>query len=195
MPKLWSETIDAHRRTVRDAILEAGWALVTERGLMSVTMTQIAAKAGIGRATLYKYFPDVEAILAAQHERHVAAHLGELTVLREQPGAAGQRLKAVLERYALICYHRGRHGTEELGALLHRGEHVARAEQQLTALFGELLVEAAATGELRDDVPADELASYCLHALAAAGGLPTEEAVDRLVSITLAGLGLSDSAT
>ncbi|GAA1604628.1 MULTISPECIES: TetR/AcrR family transcriptional regulator [Kribbella] len=191
MPKLWSETIDTHRRTVRDAILEAGWALVSERGLMSVTMTQIAEKAGIGRATLYKYFPDVETVLAAQHERHVAAHLEQLTALREQPGGPAQRLKAVLERYALICYHREKHGTEEFAALLHRGEHVAHAEQQLTALFEELLVEAAASGELRDDVPAEELASYCLHALAAAGGLPTEQAVARLVSITLTGLGLS----
>ncbi|MGN9810028.1 TetR/AcrR family transcriptional regulator [Micromonospora sp. BQ11] len=103
MPKLWNTTIAAHRQTVRDAILETTWALVREHGLMSVTMTQIAEKAGIGRATLYKYFPDVEAILAAHHERHVTGHLAHLTALRDQPGTAGERLQAVLEQYALIC--------------------------------------------------------------------------------------------
>jgi AcrR family transcriptional regulator len=188
VPKLWTETIDAHRRTVREAILETTWALVTERGLMSVTMTQIAEQAGIGRATLYKYFPDVEAILAAQHERHVASHLEHLAELQNQPGDAGHRLEAVVERYALICYHRERHGTEELAALLHRGEQVAHAQQQLLDLFKDLLTEAAATGDLRNDVAPDELATYCLHALTAAGSLPSEAAVNRLVAVTLAGL-------
>ncbi|MGN9843646.1 TetR/AcrR family transcriptional regulator [Nonomuraea sp. H19] len=188
MPKLWSETIEAHRHTVREAILETTWALVSEHGLMSVTMTQIAEKVGIGRATLYKYFPDVEAILAAHHERHVTSHLEQLTELRDQPGDAGERLEAVLEHYALICHYRGRHGTEELAALLHRGDHVAHAQQQLIDLFRDLLTEVAAAGGLRDDVAPQELASYCLHALSAAGSLPSEAAARRLVAVTLTGL-------
>ena len=56
VPKLWNETIEAHRRAVRDAILETTAALVAEHGLTSVTMSQIAEETGIGRATLYKYF-------------------------------------------------------------------------------------------------------------------------------------------
>jgi AcrR family transcriptional regulator len=188
VPKLWNTTIEAHRHAVHDAILETTWALVRERGLMSVTMSQIAENAGIGRATLYKYFPDVEAILAAQHERHVASHLAHLVELRDQPGSPGDRLEAVLGQYARICHYRERHGTQELGALLHRKEHVSRAQQQLLDLFRDLLTEAAATGDLREDVAPDELASYCLHALAAAGALPSEAAVDRLVTVTLAGL-------
>ncbi|WP_455353232.1 TetR/AcrR family transcriptional regulator [Streptomyces sp. SYSU K217416] len=188
MPKLWNETIETHRHAVREAILKTTWELVTEHGLMSVTMTQIAEKAGIGRATLYKYFPDVESILIAHHERHVTSHLEQLAGLRDQSGDAGERLEAVLERYALISHYRGRHGTEELAALLHRGEHVARAQQQLINLFRDLLTEAATTGHLRDDVAPGELAAYCLHALGAAGALPSEAAVRRLVAVTLAGL-------
>nr|WP_274562839.1 TetR/AcrR family transcriptional regulator [Streptomyces spiramyceticus] len=188
MPKLWNETIETHRQAVREAILETTWELVAEHGLMSVTMTQIAEKAGIGRATLYKYFPDVEAILAAHHERHVAGHLEQLAELRDQPGDADERLAAVLERYALISHYRGRHGNDELAALLHRGEHVAHAQQQLIDLFRDLLAEAATSGHLRDDVTPDELARYCLHALGAAGTLPSEAAVRRLVAVTLAGL-------
>jgi len=65
VPKLWTVTIEEHRRAVRDATLDTTAALVAERGLASVPMSQIAAETGIGRATLYKYFPDVEAILAA----------------------------------------------------------------------------------------------------------------------------------
>jgi AcrR family transcriptional regulator len=187
VPKLWNETIEAHRHAVREAILDTAWALATEHGLTSVKMSQIAKRTGIGRATLYKYFPDVEAILLAWHQRHVAGHLEHLAELRDQPGDAGERLKAVLEAYALISQHREHHGSE-LVALLHRGEHVARAQQQLIDLIRDLLSEVAQTGELRDDVSPDELASYCLHALTAASSLPSEAAVRRLVTVTLAGL-------
>ena len=187
MPKLWNETIEEHRRAVRDAILDTTWALVAERGLRSVTMSQIAEETGIGRATLYKYFPDVEAILVAGHQRHVAGHLEHLAELRDQAGDAGERLEAVLEAWALISHHREHHGNE-LAALVHRREHVARAQQQLNELIRDLLTEVAATGDVRDDVAPDELASYCLHALGAASSLPSKAAVRRLVRVTLAGL-------
>ena len=185
VPKLWNETIEAHRREVREAILETTWALVAERGLRSVTMSQIAEKTGIGRATLYKYFPDVEAILVAWHERQITGHLEHLAELRDQAGGARERLEAVLEAYALIQHKRH---TTELAALLHRDEHIARAQQHLTDIIRDLLTEATKTGAVRDDVAPDELASYCLHALAAASSLPSEAAVRRLVTVTLAGL-------
>jgi AcrR family transcriptional regulator len=188
VPKLWTTTIEGHRRTVREAILESTWALVSEHGLMSVTMTQVAEKAGIGRATLYKYFPDVEAILAAHHDHHVAGHLAQLAELSNQPGTPSDRLEAVLSRYARICQHRERHGTGELLALLHPVEQVSPAQQQLIEMLRDLLTQVAATGDLRDDVGPDELANYCLHALAAAGNLSSEAAVDRLVAVTLTGL-------
>jgi len=148
-------------------------------------MSQIADKTGIGRATLYKYFPDVETILIAWHEHHVAGQLEHLAELRDQAGDTGERLEVVLEAYAL--HHREHHGTE-LAAVLHRGEHVGRAKQQLIDLIRDLLTEVARTGGLRKDVPPDELASYCVHALAAASGLPSKTAVRRLVTVTLAGL-------
>lgn len=185
MPKLWTETIAAHRREVRDAILHTAAALAAERGLHAVTMSGIARAAGIGRATLYKYFSDVEAILVAWHERQVAAHLEQLAEVRDQAGDAGARLEAVLEAYALIAHQH--HGTE-LAGRLHRGEHVARARQQLSDLIRDLLTEGAAAGDIRDDVAPDELASYCLHALAAASSLPSKAAVRRLVAVTLAGV-------
>ena len=185
MPKLWNETIEAHRRAVRDATLDTTAALVAEHGLASVTMSQIAEATGIGRATLYKYFPDVEAILVAWHERQVTGHLEQLAEVRNQPGDARKRLEAVLEAFALIQHEH--HGTD-LAALLHRREHVARAQQHLKDFIRELLIEGAETGDLRDDVPPDELASYCLHALAAGSSLPSKVAVRRLVRVTLAGL-------
>jgi AcrR family transcriptional regulator len=190
VPRLWNDTIQAHRAAVRDAILDTTAALVAEHGLLSVTMSQIAESTGIGRATLYKYFPDVEAILFAWHERQITAHLAQLEELRNQPGDAGKRLEAVLEAYALISHDRfsHEHPGPDLAALLHRGAHFSRAQQHVHDLIKDLLAEAAATGNLRDDVTPDELATYCLHALGAASSLPSKAAVRRLVWVTLAGL-------
>jgi AcrR family transcriptional regulator len=190
MPKLWNETIEAHRREVRDAILDTTAELVGEKGLRAVTMSEIAEETGIGRATLYKYFPDVEAILLAWHDQQVTGHLDYLAEVRDQGGDAGDRLAAVLEAYALISYEtRGHHNTE-LAGFLHRDSRVARAEHRLHDMIRDLLAEAAARGDVRDDVSPAELASYCLHALGAASTVPSKSAVRRLVDVTLAGLGL-----
>lgn len=210
MPKLWRATIEGHRREVHAAILETTAALVAEHGLTSVTMSQIAEETGIGRATLYKYFPDVEAILVAWHERLVQHHLARLTEIRDRSDDPGVRLEAVLQTYAEISHERSRghedgelaagshrsahagraheHPRSEVGALVHRREHVARAERKLSALLRDVLREAAKAGKVRTDVAPEELARYCLHALAAASDLPSRSAVRRLVAVTLAGL-------
>ena len=186
VPKLWTETIEEHRRTVGEAILNTTAELVAEHGLGSVTMSQIATEVGIGRATLYKYFPDIEAILAAWHEQHVAAHLAHLAEVRDRADGAAEQLDAVLHAYAFTTYQRPR-GTE-IAALVHHGEGLAVAQKQLRDLIRDLLVEAAKTGHVRDDVAPDELTAFCLHALAAAGGMPSSAAVARLVDVTSAGL-------
>jgi AcrR family transcriptional regulator len=185
VPKLWNETIDKHRAAVREAILDTTAHLVTQSGLRSVTMSQIAEQTGIGRATLYKYFPDAEAVLLAWHERQVTAHLKELAGILDQTGTAVERLQAVLEAYAGIA--RQPHGGE-LAALLHQGEHVSHAELHLHGMLQHLLTEAAEAGDLRSDVPPAELAQYCLHALTAAATLTSQAAVTRLVTVTLDGL-------
>jgi len=186
LPRIWTDSIEAHRQAVRDATLDATASLVAEHGLRSVTMAQVAQAAGIGRATLYKYFPDLDAILVAWHERQIASHLAEFAQVRDGAGTSHKRLEAALQRYAEV--QRNHHGSE-LAALLHSGEHVTRAQQHLHGLLAALLVDAAADGTVRDDVPPDELASYCLSALTAAAGVSSKAARDRLVQVTLAGLG------
>jgi AcrR family transcriptional regulator len=188
MPKLWTETIDAHRAAVRDAAMTAMAALVAQHGLVAVTMSQIAERAGIGRATLYKYYPDAQAVLTAWHERQITEHLDQLNAVVDPAAPAVVRLEAALRTYAHIQHNSARHHGGELAPLLHRSEHVDRARQRLRDFVQQLIAEAVRDGDLRDDVATDELATYCLHALTAAGTVPSQEAVDGLVTVTLAGL-------
>ncbi|MEU5789922.1 TetR/AcrR family transcriptional regulator [Micromonospora purpureochromogenes] len=185
MPKLWNDTIEAHRAAVRDATLDATAALVAEHGLTGVTMSRIAEVTGIGRATLYKYFPDVQAILLAWHERQISRHLTHLVGVADSAADPVTRLHTVLHTYARMSRHRH---SGDLAAMLHRGPHVDSAHQQLSTFIAELLTAAAHAGAVRDDIPTDELAAYCLHALAAASTLDSDDAVNRLITLTLAGL-------
>ena len=54
-------------------------------------------------------------------------------------------------------------------------------------MIRDLLVAAARDGDVRDDVPADELAGFCVNALRSAKQR-SKAAVRRLVSVVLDGL-------
>ena len=188
VPRLWESTIEAHRREVRQAILDTAAALVADRGLRSVTMSEIAEATGIGRATLYKYFPDVEAILHAWHERQITAHVDHLAEAADGKASPWERLRSVLEAYALMAYRSRRHRDTELAALLHQDHRTGRAERRVRDLIRGLIVEGVKAGVVRQDVPHEELATFCLHGLGAAPTLSSRTAVLRLVDVALDGL-------
>ncbi|NUR94395.1 MAG: helix-turn-helix transcriptional regulator [Kribbellaceae bacterium] len=174
MPKLWEHTIASHRSAVQEAILAAAAELVGERGVPGLTMAELAQRAGVGRATLYKYFGDVDAVLSAWHQHQVATHLQQLEAVWERT----HRIDDVLETYAFI-----RHEHPPTAApSLHRQEHVDHARDHLIGFVAERL------GDVRSDVPRKELAAYAVHALDAAGAVPSKAAVRRLVAVTLSGL-------
>jgi AcrR family transcriptional regulator len=154
-------------------------------------MSHVARAAGIGRATLYKYFSDVESILIAQHARHVESHLRDLDALRAGSGRVDSRLVAVMRGYASICFNRGRHSTAELTALVHGGPEMEGVERRLRTVFAQVIEEAAEEEFVRTDVSAAELAHYCLRALPAAGQAEDLDQVERLVRVVLDGLGYS----
>jgi AcrR family transcriptional regulator len=76
VPKIWDQSVASHKVRLRAAIIGAAVELVAERGRNDVPMAAVAERTGIGRATLYNYFPDLDHILAAhivdEFERHHA---------------------------------------------------------------------------------------------------------------------------
>lgn len=166
MPRLWSATLEDHRQSVRDAALDATATLVARHGLRGVTMSQIAVETGIGRATLYKYFPDLDAVLVAWHERTVSGHLREILGILCSDGPALGRLERALSAFARMD-HQG--GEAEISAMLHAREHVGHAARHLDEGLCRLLREGQEDGSVRCDVPAQELAAFCRHALHGVG--------------------------
>jgi AcrR family transcriptional regulator len=185
MPSLWTDTIESHRLEVREAIVDAVASLVREEGLLGVTMSAVAARAGIGRATLYKYFPDLEALLVAWHEQQIESHLGALSAIAEEPGQPTlERLRRVLETYATLA--RSDHGTD-MDGVLHKGRHAAHADARLRALIEDLLAQGTREGVVRSDVPPGELTSFCLGAIGRGRHLP-KAGLRRLSGLILDGV-------
>ena len=57
-------------------------------------MSAVADAAGVGRATLYRYFPALSAVMGAWHERQVVGHLDELRQVAAAPAdEAGHRAR------------------------------------------------------------------------------------------------------
>lgn len=77
---------DAARNTAR--VLEAAARLFRERGAEDVTMEDIARAAGIGKATLYRRFPDRAAVAVALLDAH-ERELQERMIRGEPPLGPG----------------------------------------------------------------------------------------------------------
>ena len=190
MPRLWTDTIESHRHEVHDAILAAAAALAEERGVTAVTMSDVATAAGIGRATLYKYFPNVEEILVAWHHAQVTAHLAALEAAAAGAQEPAERLLAVLRTYAHIAQqHRG----SQIAAVVHRDDHDHGPRTKLTDFVSTLIADAAEAGQVRQDVPPKELAVYAVSAVQAAHQLSSRVATERLIQTITAGLHIPNS--
>lgn len=100
-----------------------------------------------------------------------------------------QQLEVVLHACAAPS---GRQPGGEIAAARYRGAHIEAARAQLGSLLTELIAAAAEHGAARRDVPAEELAPFAEHALAAARELDSNEAPERLVRLALSGLRAPD---
>ncbi|MBN9209779.1 MAG: TetR/AcrR family transcriptional regulator [Microbacterium ginsengisoli] len=187
MSKSWHETIGDHRRDVRTSIVHAAWSLVHEKGPLAITMADVAERAGVARATLYKNFPSVEAILTAAHAERVAAHLVRLEAALDAAPDAASALEDLINQYAEIAFQRARKGGPDLHGLLHKGgEHEAQ-EARLIELFARVIAAAQTDGIVRDEVAAADLAAYCVASIAAAGNLP-KTSLPGLAQTVMAGI-------
>jgi AcrR family transcriptional regulator len=169
-------------------VLDAVSVLVSERGLAGVTVAGVAERSGVDQTILGKYFGGVEAMLREWHDRQVGNHLAYLADSGDEHGDPMVRLERVLRSYAAMLHQTAEHRTTELGAWLHRDEHLHHAREQLHALIHSLVAEGAAAGIVRDDVAPEILADSCIRAMSTATDLRSATAVRELVADTLGDL-------
>ena len=138
-----------------EALLNAAKAVFATSGV-DAPVREIADTAGVGLATLYRHFPQRSDLISAVFRREIDACADAAPVLSADrtPFAA---LVGWLQRYAaFVTAKRG------LAKALHSGDPAYDGlsgyfDQRLRPALRTLLAAAAAAGEIRTDVDADEL--------------------------------------
>ena len=139
---------DAQRN--RDKLLSAAPELFATDG-DEVALETVAARAGVGIGTLYRHFPNREALVVAAYQHEVDALCAAAAeLLRAQP--ADQALRAWAERFAdYIAAKRGM-GDALRSCVANESPLFAGTRAQILKALRLLLEAGAATGTLRADV-------------------------------------------
>ena len=65
-------------RAIVDAIVQAGRELLANEGASSLTTNRIAERAGVSIGSLYRYFPNKDAVLAAIYDADIGREVADI---------------------------------------------------------------------------------------------------------------------
>lgn len=145
-----------------DRIADLAWRLFDAEGFEAITMERIAEVADVSKVTLYRYFPVKEALLRHVIHRELRQAWPDLQpeLTLQPPGRA--RLARFFDAHALWCeahkaylphYVRFRMSDTRLPDGGHERSGMDR-------IFTELIAQGQAAGDLRADIPAEQLAMH-----------------------------------
>ena len=184
-----------------DAILTAVNRLLADKGFDLMTVDEVAAEAGIAKASLYKHFPSKEALAAAAMVRLLERTLATIDAQAARPGASPvERLEGVVQ-WALAQQLAGEMPTlpsqnSSLRAELAASPRYLDLLMKVSDRLGEWIVEAQAAGDIDAELP-PELVLYTVFAracdpvpavLRSGGRFSDEEVVRWIVRTCMQGL-------
>lgn len=167
------------------ALLDAARACVMAVGFRRTTLTDVARRAGVSRMTVYRRFPDVEALLQALMTREFLAVLTD--VVEVDAATARERLAAGVERGALALsehplFNRLMDVDPEL--LMPYAFHRYGAFQRAVLVaFAALIRQGVRDGSVRDEDPELLATTIELMVRGAVLGARTEEVAEQRVLI------------
>ena len=105
MPKIIGESLASHRELTRTRLFDALGSLMAEQAFDSITMSQIAERAGVGRTAVYNHFADKEDLLLAFMEHEAGRYAEELSRALAGTQDPIDRLRIYVRQQALIARH------------------------------------------------------------------------------------------
>jgi AcrR family transcriptional regulator len=163
--------VDARRN--RERLLLAARDVLVDQG-PDASLEEIAHQAGVGIATLYRRFPDREALMRA-----IAVHV--LTAIRAEAEAARADESdpfSALTRYLRAALDLRIAAVMPVLALkldFGHDEEVARARDAVTPLYEQLVAAAHQSGQLRADIGAGDIGMMLIRlSRPLAGGFPRD---------------------
>jgi AcrR family transcriptional regulator len=171
----------------RQRILDAAEEIFAAEGV-AVPIDAVAERAGLGVGTLYRHFPNKEALLEAIVVDRISALVATAKEfeLAEDPG---QALFSFLEEFARQAAAK-RDLFEALGSAgIDLKARCADLFEELMRSVDVLLSRSVAVRAVRDDVPANEIVGLIVGTCHAAGDSGvTDAGLGRMVSVVLDGL-------
>jgi AcrR family transcriptional regulator len=179
-----AESVRADARRNRDRLLEVATAAFATAQGRPVSLESIARDAGVGIGTLYRHFPNREALVEAIYRvelAEVAAAAEQL--LKRHP--AQSALRRWMDRYAsFVAAKRGM--AESLHAIFDSGAmEPSETRDSIVGAVDALLQAGADDGTLRSDVQADDVVSSLIGIFLASGS-PGQTA--RMLDLLAAGI-------
>ena len=166
---MYTTPVSTEPTATPERILRAAEVCVRRWGLRRVSMNDVATEAGVSRGSVYRYFPDRDALVQAVLERVAEAHVAEA-----EPAVRRQRTLVGKVAEAAVFVRNLAEDERRLGLHEHPGEP-ALATLQLAAtptLFGRwiefwipFLESAGAAGEVRDDLDVRQAAEWIMRIL------------------------------
>ncbi|MDF9718013.1 TetR/AcrR family transcriptional regulator [Nocardioides sp. ChNu-153] len=184
MPKISGESLSAHREQIRERVFAAFVELVGERSFEAITMAQLAARAGVGRTSIYHHFPDKDAVVVAFASHETTRYLETLEAVLADAGSPTERLRRYLHHHLAEGeqFHLGLgpqvYGLLSDSSLREIREHVVAVETVLR----DIVDEGVASGEfaVRDVDAVLPLVHACLN--------PRQVPADVVVEFVLGGI-------
>jgi AcrR family transcriptional regulator len=150
-------------------------------------MRAIATEAEVGIATLYRHFPTRESLVDAVYRDQVSRlTMGAQDLLgRFDPPTALRRWMDLFGEW--VATKNGMLGT--LAGMVESGEiEHGHTRTELLAAIDEILDAGRATGELRTDVPAEDVAAALIGTFTVAGSPEHRAMATRLLDLLMDGL-------
>ncbi len=179
-----AESVRADARRNRDRLLEVATAAFATAQGRPVSLESIARDAGVGIGTLYRHFPNREALVEAIYRAElaeVAAAAGQL-LKRHPPQTA---LRSWMDRYAsFVAAKRGM--AESLHAIFDSGAmEPSQTRDSIVGAVDALLRAGVEDGTLRSDVQADDVVSSLIGIFLASG---SPDQTGRMLDLLAAGV-------
>jgi AcrR family transcriptional regulator len=162
----------------RERVLEAA-RKIFNRGAAEASLEAVAQRAGVGIGTLYRHFPTREALFETVYRREVQLLVNLADQLQDAPSFFGAVRQWV---HALVDFVAGKKGPSAGLAIVgqRRSTLASGVMEQMAQALGSLLQRAAARGDIRNDVGAEEILQALLGICCMQDSLPWQRNVLRL---------------
>jgi AcrR family transcriptional regulator len=174
----------------KEAILDAAFRLLSDPGTGAggLTIEAIAAEAGVGRQTIYRWWPSKGAVLADALARYARVAVPE----RDTGSFAGDLAAFLIDSFAGLAGRGYADRLRQIVAAAQDDEHVARVLSEFTAVrraaLRALLERGREAGELAPDADLDmlvDMAYGVLYYRLLVGHAPLDEAAARSLAAEL----------